>query len=379
MLINYNTIEYRDKISDQYNRKIKEILSDLPSYCCDYERNIRSKNSLKTRMEYLVDINTFFRYLAKHNSGIKRAAFVTTDLLESLNEADWDNYMTWLGTYKFNEKDESERIKTNNAASIKRKMMAVRSLYHFLYTNDYISCNPTEKANIPKIKNKKRTSITVLEDDQCKLFLQEIDKKYDFAKKTLAIKSPKEQSRKDKMKPYLAIRDKAIVYLFLGTGLRVSELCAINCENIAFQLGYINVYRKGDGDSTETTDKVYISDEVMDILTYYISVARENIGANEENYDALFLSSLHRRMTPRAVELMVKEYADKALGKDNNVNPNTLRATFGSNYYKKYKDISATSAVLNNSGIETTARYFTQEDENAKKKAQDLRILDVDQ
>ena len=49
----------------------------------------------------------------------------------------------------------------------------------------------------------------------------------------------------------------------------------------------------------------------MDILKYYINVARENIGANEDNYDALFLSALHRRMTPRAIELMVKEYADK--------------------------------------------------------------------
>ena len=61
-------------------------------------------------MEYLVDINTFFRYLAKQNPGIKRAAFVTTDILEKLEESDWDNYMSWLGTYKFNEKDENERI-----------------------------------------------------------------------------------------------------------------------------------------------------------------------------------------------------------------------------------------------------------------------------
>ena len=374
MMVDYKTIEYRDKIADQYNRKIEDLLTDLPTYCRDYELYARNKNSLKTRMEYLVDIYNFFRYLATQNPMIKKPADVTTEILEKQNGFDWDKYMSWLSNYKFNAKDETEKIKTNSAASKKRKMMAIRSLYHFLYIRDYIACNPTEKAEIPTVKAKKRANITILEDDQCELFLKEIDKKYEDAKKTLAMIPDKNQSRKDKMKPYLAIRDKAIVYLFLGTGLRVSELCAINCENITFKLGYINVFRKGDGDSTETTDKVYLSDEVMDILKYYINVARDNIGANEENYDALFLSSLHRRMTPRAVELMVKEYADKALGKDNNVHPHTLRATFGTRYYRKYKDISATSTVMNHSGIEITAKYYVQEDKEAKMKVRDMKI-----
>ena len=376
MMVDYKTIEYRDKIAEQYNRKIEDLLTELPTYCRDYELYARNKNSLKTRMEYLVDINNFFRYLMTQNPMIGKPADITTKILENLNGFDWDHYMSWLSNYKFNEKDETEKRKTNSAASKKRKMMAIRSLYHFLYIRDYIACNPTEKAEIPVVKAKKRKNITILEDEQCELFLKEIDKKYEEAKKTLALIPPKDQSRKAKMKPYLAIRDKAIVYLFLGTGLRVSELCAINCENIAFKLGYINVYRKGDGDSVQTTDKVYISDEVMDILKYYINVARDNIGPNEENYDALFLSSLHRRMTPRAVELMVKEYADKALGKDNNVHPHTLRATFGTRYYRKYKDISATSTVMNHSGIEITAQYYVQEDKNAKMKVQDMKIRD---
>ena len=121
---------------------------------------------------------------------------------------------------------------------------------------------------------------------------------------------------------------------------------------------------------------MYLSDEVMGILLDYITTARDQIGADEENYDALFLSSLHRRMTPRAVELMVKEYADKALGTDNNIHPHTLRATFGTRYYRKYKDISATSTVMNHSGIEVTAKYYLQEDKEAKMKVQDMKIID---
>ena len=317
MQINYQTIEYKDKISEQYNRKIEDTLIELPSFCSDYELYVRNRNSLKTCMEYLVDIYNFFRYLVRKNAKLKKPADITPKFLETISAPDWDRYMQWLSNYKFNSKDENERIKSNSLASKKRKMMAIRSLYHFLYINDYISCNPTEKYVIPKIKSNINNGVVALEKGQIELMLRELDKKYDEAKKTLALIPPKQQSQKDKMKPYLAIRDKAIIYLFLGTELKVSELCAINCEDIAFRSGCIN-----------TDDKIYLSDEVMDILKYYINVARENIGANEDNYDALFLSALHRRMTPRAIELMVKEYADKALGKDNNVHPRTLRTTF---------------------------------------------------
>lgn len=376
MMIDYKTVEFRDKLEEQYNRKIKDILSELPKYCSDYELFARNRNSIKTRMEYLVDINNFFRYLVNKNPLINKTSEVTTEILENLNGFDWDDYLAWLSNYKFNETDIKEKYKTNNLASKKRKMMAIKSLYHFLYVRDYISCNPTEKAEIPKLETKSRAQIKILEDEQCKLFLAAIDKKYEEAKQMLASMPESKLTKKDKMRPYLVIRDRAIVYLILGTGLRVSELCAINCENIVFSLSYINVYRKGDKDSRQTTDMVYLSDEVMEILLDYITVAREQIGANEENYDALFLSSLHRRMTPRAVELMVKEYADKALGKDNNVHPHTLRATFGTRYYRKYKDISATSTVMNHSGIEVTAKYYLQEDKEARMKVQDMKIID---
>lgn len=328
MLIDYKTIEYRDKISDQYNRKVEDILTELPSYCRDYEFYLRDRNSLKTRMEYLADIHNFFRYLVRKHRQIKKTVDVTTDFLEKINVPAWDQYMAWLSNYKFNTRDEKEKTKTNSPASKKRKVVAIRSLYHFLYVKDYISCNPTEKFEIPKINPGKRKNITVLKDDQRDIFLKEFDKKYDEARKSLSLIPQKQQSQKDKMKPYLAIRDKAIAYLFLETGLRVSELCSINCEDISFKSGYITVYRSPSIDSDENADKIYISNDVMDILKYYINVARDNIGANEENYDALFLSALHRRMTPRAIEIMVKEYADKALGKNNNVHPSTLRATF---------------------------------------------------
>lgn len=375
MINEYNTISYKDKLELQYNSKIKELLSNMPSFCKDYELYIRNKNSLKTRVEYLMDIYNFFRYLVSKNPLFDEPIDITLESLEKLNGFDFDDYLAWLSNYKFDEFDVKEKYKTNINASKKRKMMAIKSLFHFLYVREYISCNPTEKAIIPTVHRKKRKNITILEDNECDRFLRIIEEEYKKAIKAISLKPNGQVSKRNRQRPYYIIRDRAIVYLILGTGLRVSELCAIDCANISHELRYINVIRKGDGDDDNTSDKVYLSDEVYDVLIDYIDNAREYLEPDFNNYDALFISSKNQRMTPRAVELMVKKYADTALGTGNNIHPHTLRATFGTRYYKMSGgDISATSTAMNHSGIEITAQYYVQEDKNAKQAVQNLKI-----
>lgn len=72
---------------------------------------------------------------------------------------------------------------------------------------------------------------------------------------------------------------------------------------------------------------------------------------------------------------MVKQYANEALGTNNNIHPHTLRATFGTRYYRMTKDISATSTAMNHSGIEITAKNYIREDKDAKKNVSKLSIL----
>ena len=370
----YYTINYKDKLYDQYSNKIETLLTELPAYCTDYERFARNKNSIKTRMEYLLDIANFFKYLVIENPLFNTTKDVSLEKLEKLNGFDFDSYLSWLSNYKFDNDNYKEMRKTNTNASKKRKMMAIKSLFHFLYVRDYISCNPTEKAIIPTVRTKKRSSINVLEDSECEQFILAIDKAYENAVNLLNEKTTETVCRADRIRPCLAIRDKTIVYLILGTGLRVSELCAINCADISFELGYINVIRKGEGDDIDGSDKVYLSDEVATLLSYYINEVRDYLEPDKNNYDALFISSKHIRMTPRGIELMVKKYADAALGTNNNVHPHTLRATFGTRYYDMTKDISATSTAMNHSGIEITAKYYIREDKEAKQRVQNMKI-----
>lgn len=327
MIINNNTIEYKEKLELQYNQRMNVLLTELPPFCREYEIAAREKNSLKTRLEYVFDIYNFFKYLTKKVPSIKTVSDITAKDLESLKGSDFDAYQEWLSDYKFNEKDEEEKAKSNSPASKKRKIMSIKSLYAFLESGNYINVNPSLEATIPKITRKPPEAVTILSDKQCEKLVSAIDMNRKRARKQLAETPQPQQSAKDKMRPHLIVRDKAIVLLILDTGLRVSELCAINCSNISFNPGYIDVIRQGDGDMIRTSDRVYPSPEVMDILKHYMYDARDNIGGNEDNFDALFLSSIHRRITPRSVELMVKKYGYDALGDEVRVDPRVLRAT----------------------------------------------------
>lgn len=375
MLTQYQTIEYKDKLHMQYTNKINELLLVLPDYCSKYETYLRNRNNIKTRVEYLQDVYNFFRYLTINKLANTEINAIPLSYLEKLNGFDFDDYLAWLSNYKFDINDEKEQVKSNTAASKKRKIMAIKSLFHFLYVRDLISCNPTEKAVVPVVHRKKRSSIRILEEEESILFLQYINDCYINAANILATKANEQLTAADKIRPSIVLRDKAIIYLFLGTGLRVSELCAINVSDISFSLGYINVIRKEDSDDDNKTDQVYMSEEVSSILSQYINEARDNLSPNYDNYDALFISSKHARITPRAVELMVKHYADHSLGTNNGITPHKLRATFGTRYFKMTGgDLSATSTAMNHAGIEVTAQYYVQEDKMAKQRAKDLKI-----
>lgn len=376
MTLEYNTVSYKKKIESQRQGRINTLLSILPDFCTAYELWLRQSSVIKTRMEYLQDIYTFFRFIKSKNPAITEIKTdITAELLEKLNGFDFDEYSVWLIDYKFDPDDLTEDVKHNSEVTRRRKFASLKSLFHFLYVREYISCNPSEKAVIPRVHKKKRQDIRILEDNECTAFLRAIDDEYERAYDKLSEYEGKgkEISQSIRMGPSLAIRDKAIVYLFLGTGLRVSELCAINCSNIS-DLGYINVIRKEDSDEDKTSDRVYIGKDVKTVLYDYINNARNIIGAGTDNYDALFLSSKHERITPRGVEMMIKKYADRALGTGSGITPHKLRATFGTRYYAMTGDISATSTVMNHSSIEVTAAYYLREDKLAKEKGANVKI-----
>jgi integrase/recombinase XerD len=135
------------------------------------------------------------------------------------------------------------------------------------------------------------------------------------------------------------LRDIAIVYTLLHTGLRVSEICALNRSDV--EINEHNgslVVLDGKGNKKRV---VPLSKEVR----YHL---KEYIDSLNSTHDALFVSNFNKRMSTRAVQYMLKKY---------NVNPHKLRHTFCRELVQKGIDIRTVAELAGHSDVNITKRY----------------------
>jgi len=147
------------------------------------------------------------------------------------------------------------------------------------------------------------------------------------------------------------LRDKAILELLFSTGLRVSELCALNRDSINFKSGEFAVRGKGD-----KIRLVFISETAKTALKNYLE-KRQDVD------EALFVrdtknpaKSDNLRLTSRSVERLVKHYSAKA-GLSKKVTPHSLRHSFATDLLMNGADIRSVQALLGHSNITTTQIY----------------------
>jgi integrase/recombinase XerD len=135
------------------------------------------------------------------------------------------------------------------------------------------------------------------------------------------------------------LRNIAIVYLLLHTGIRVSELCDMNRTDVKVEEGreFIQV-RNSNG---EVDRKVPLSKAASERLRNYIE-------SLEGEIDALFISSVNQRMTPRSVQYMLKKYQ---------VHPHKLRHTFCQKLINKGVDLQTVSRLAGYKDLNMTKRY----------------------
>lgn len=137
------------------------------------------------------------------------------------------------------------------------------------------------------------------------------------------------------------LRNVAIVYMLLHTGLRISELCALNNDDIVMSddgKGKLLVRNNGEIDRT-----IPLSREVKAHLLQYL----DSLNGHE---DALFVSSINRRISPRAVQYMLEKY---------NVNPHKLRHTFCRQLINKGIDINTVAKLAGHRDVNVTKRYVS--------------------
>ncbi len=161
--------------------------------------------------------------------------------------------------------------------------------------------------------------------------------------------------------------------LFLGAGIRISELVGLNNGDLNFKDNSFIVTRKGGSKSI-----LYFDDEVASALSRYLE-QKENLSQNANESNALFLSSQMKRITVRAVENLVKKYA-KIVSPLKKISPHKLRSTYGTQLYKATGDIYIVADVLGHKDVNTTRKHYAAiSDDNRRAVVGKVKLKPEDQ
>ena len=319
-------------------QKIGSYLSNLPEFCYDYFTGIENNTSSLTRVNYAMDLAVFFDYLEKYVCKKPKSEISLTDI-DKLQSRNIENYLSYLSYYQIDDKmlKNSERGKA-------RKLASVRSFFKYLFNHDMISSNVASKVPTPKLHNKE---IVRLEKDEVARMLDAVARPSTFSER-------QKEYNKNTFE-----RDNAIVTLFLGTGIRISELVGLNVEDFDFSQNAFKITRKGGNQAI-----LYFSDEVAEALDDWL--AKRNTLDLPEDEHAMFISLQNRRICVRAVENLVKKFA-KESAPLKKISPHKLRSTFGTNLYRETKDIYIVADVLGHKDVNTTKRHYAAISEDMRK------------
>lgn len=328
---NNKNIELINKILDE----------DLPYFCEDYFMALDSQTSTLTRLNYAHDLKIFFHYLLTKRFRSKQSVkdFVLTDL-ETVSSNDLEYYLGYLSHYTYGGKDHScnERAKA-------RKLSAVRAMFKYFFNRNMISVDNAAKVSMPKLHEK---PIIRLEGEEIYDIISTAESGDGLTKNQMRFH--------DKSK----VRDTAILTLFLGTGIRISELVGLNNDDIDLKNNSFIVTRKGGNKSI-----LYFDDTVAEALTRYLEQkCEQNIFVDEK--DALFISSQQKRITVRAVENLVEKYA-KIVSPLKKISPHKLRSTYGTQLYRATGDIYIVADVLGHKDVNTTRKHYAAISDDTKR------------
>ena len=320
--------------------KIDELLDGLPFFCEDFFRGVETRTSTLTRLNYVYDLRIFFDFLVKKKFRNKSIQDLTLEDLEQVTDTDVEIFLSYLSHYRFGEK----RLSCDERAKA-RKLSTVRSLFKYFFNKGLISVNNVAKVPTPKLHDKE---IIRLESNEVSSLLDTAEMGNGLSRHA--------EGYHEKTK----IRDTAILTLFLGTGIRISELVGLNDESIDFSNNSFIVTRKGGNQAI-----LYFSEEVGDALGAYMAQKEEDPRIPQAEH-ALFLSLQYKRITVRAVENLVKKYA-KIVSPLKKITPHKLRSTYGTALYRETGDIYIVADVLGHKDVNTTRKHYAAITEERRK------------
>ncbi len=336
------------KTNDYYTQRnfenievINRILeNDLPEFCLDYFMAIDSLTSTLTRLNYAHDLRIFFDFLSNKRFNKKSVKMLTLDDLESITNNDIEYFLVYLTHYVYDGKEHS----CNDRAKA-RKLSSVRAMFKYFFNKGQIAVDNSAKVPTPKLHEK---PIIRLDGNEV----------FDII--STAESGDGLTAHQQSYHKINRIRDTAIITLFLGTGIRISELVGLNNDSINFTDNSFVVTRKGGGKSI-----LYFDDNVAEALKKYFEY-KDETDLTDCAGGALFLSTQKKRITVRAVENLVEKYA-KIVSPLKKISPHKLRSTYGTQLYKATGDIYIVADVLGHKDVNTTRKHYAAITEDSRR------------
>ena len=235
---------------------------------------------------------------------------------EQLTDDDLTSYLLYLRSRKY------------ASSTVARKMAAIKSFFNFLIAEGQLRSDPGARMTAPRVDKYTPRSITPGEVER---LLQQPAKDGDTA------------ARRPE-----AARDRAMLETLYATGMRVSELVALDCDDVNLLERYMRCAGR-----TARERQVPLRDSAVEAIDYYLLQARPRLALREE--DALFLNHRGNRLTRQGFWLILKSYAEKAEIAD--ITPHTLRHTFATHALGRGANLREVQQLLGHVSISTTQVY----------------------
>ena len=211
-----------------------------------------------------------------------------------------------------------------NPRSMARIISGLKTFYKYLVINELVSFNPLQNIRTPKLP---RVLPEVLSHTEISAMMEIID----FSKLS-------------------GERDKTVIMLLYGSGLRVSELVSLSMNNLYMDEGFIKVSGKGGKERL-----VPVGGKTIRQVKYYLTYYRDEV-KTENSKNELILNQRGNPLSRVSIFHIVKELAAKA-GIEKNISPHTLRHSFATVLIEAGADLRAVQQMLGHESITTTEIY----------------------
>jgi len=287
----------------------------LDTYLEDYLTMLRVEKNLSTNSitSYKADLNRYINFLFNIES-IKN--------LNSIRQIHIRNFIRYLNDQNL------------SSSSINRSFSSIRSYHKFLSGEEKISHNPTQLLEPPKQSKK--------------------------LPKVLSVQEVNEIINSVNLESSMGYRDMAILETLYSAGLRVSELCALEMNNILFDSSMLRILGKGNKERY-----VPLGSKAIKLIDDYCNYVRSKLVVKKHSDGNVFLSKNGKQLTRMTIFNIMKKWT-LISGINKDISPHTFRHSFATHLLEGGADLRAVQEMLGHSDISTTQIYTHLDNEYLK-------------